>query len=140
MESFILENFDTVVFMVTTLVGAITAVIKSYKASGLSAALIEAGKHTDEVMNAVNKFMSNTEVATVQEREIAKTVLTKDTYCMSADVRAFLLEGMSAADAAIVNNTIDTNETNGIYNYTITTSNRWFKISLGQIAGSAVYT
>lgn len=138
-ESFIIDNFDTVVFMVTTLIGAIVAVVKSYKASGLSAALVEAGKHADEVMNAVNKFMSNTEVATVEEREMAKQVLNKDTYCMSNEVRHFILEGLSEADKRIANDTIDDNEANGTYNYTIRLSNRVYRISLGQIAMSAVY-
>lgn len=139
MESFIIDNFDTVVFMVTTLIGAIVAVVKAYKASGLSAALIEAGNHADEVMKAVNKFMSNSEVATVEERELAKQVLNKDTYCMSDDVRHFILEGLSEADKRIANDTIDDNEANGTYNYTIRLSNRVYRISLGQIAMSAVY-
>lgn len=139
MESFIIDNFDTVVFMVTTLIGAIVAVVKAYKANGLSAALIEAGNHADEVMKAVNKFMSNSEIATVEERELAKQVLNKDTYCMSDDVRHFILEGLSEADKRIANDTIDDNEANGTYNYTIRLSNRVYRISLGQIAMSAVY-
>lgn len=139
LESFIIDNFDTVVFMITTLLAAIAAVIKAYQASGLSAALVEAGNHVGEVMNAVNKFMSNSEVATVEEREIAKQVLNKDTYCMSDEVRHFILEGLSEADKRIANNTIDDNEANGIYNYTIVLSNRLYRISLGQIAGSAVW-
>lgn len=139
LESFIIDNFDTVVFMVTTLLAAIAAVIKAYQASGLSAALIEAGNYADDVMKAVNKFMSNVDSATVEERELAKTVLKKDTYCMSDEVRQFILTGLSESDKIIANNTIDDNETNGIYNYTIRLSNRWYKISLGQIAGSAVW-
>lgn len=139
LESFIIDNFDTVVFMITTLVAAIVAVVKAYKASGLSAALVEAGKHADEVMNAVNKFMSNVDVATVEERELAKKVLNEDTYCMSYEVRHFILEGLSETDKRIANDTIDDNEANGIYNYTIRLSNRMYRISLGQIAASAVY-
>lgn len=139
LESFIIDNFDTVVFMITTLLAAIAAVIKAYQASGLSAALIEAGNYADDIMKAVNKFMSNSEVATVEEREIAKQVLNKDTYCMSDEVRQFILEGLSEADKRIANNTIDDNEANGTYNYTIVLSNRLYRISLGQIAGSAVW-
>ena len=54
-------------------------------------------------------------------------------------VRRFIKTGETAEDCIIIDDTINTNESKGIYNYVIRTKNGLYTISDGQIIGSAVY-